>query len=175
MQETLEYWLVVAVARALGWMPRRLRVCLPGLAWSVYHSLGRLRRVGERNLSLALPRLPPAERARDPSPSLSPSGWQLVEFCRMPRYTPRKHPALDAHRRPGALSGRAKPRKGRAGAHRPSGRMGALQLLPLADGPSHGHGHPPSRQPPPRRIRQRHPLPARQPRAAQRRLSPAAC
>ncbi len=51
MQQTLEYWLVVAVARALGLMPRWLaRLLSDGLAWTVFHSLGRLRRVGERNL-----------------------------------------------------------------------------------------------------------------------------
>ena len=50
--------------------------------------------------------------------------------------------------------------------------MGAFQLLPLAHGPPHGHGDSPPRQPPPRRLCQRHPLPARQSRSAQGRLRP---
>ncbi len=88
MQQTLEYWLVVAVARALGAMPRWLARLLAGwLAWAVFHSMGRLRRVGERNLSLALPGLPKNEQIRILRTVYRYLGWQLVEFCRMPRYT----------------------------------------------------------------------------------------
>ena len=88
MQQTLEYWLVVAVARGLGLMPRWLaRLLADGLAWTVFHSLGRLRRVGERNLSLALPDLPGSEQSRILRSVYRHLGWQLVEFCRMPRYT----------------------------------------------------------------------------------------
>ena len=63
MRENLEYWLVVAVARTLGRMPRGLARLLAGcLPSRVYWALGRLRRVGVRNLELALPELS-AERA----------------------------------------------------------------------------------------------------------------
>lgn len=88
MRQTLEYWLVVSVARALGWMPRWLAYLLAGgLSWSVYHAMGRLRRVGERNLSLAMPELP-ADRQKAMLRSLYRYlGWQLVEFCRMSYYT----------------------------------------------------------------------------------------
>src|SRR6476620_10072260 len=91
MREKLEYWLVLAVARTLGFMPRSLARFFSGaLAWSVYHLLGRLRRVGERNLDLALPAInsetKKAEILRGVYRHL---GWQLVEFCRMPRYTAR--------------------------------------------------------------------------------------
>jgi len=56
MRETLEYWLVLIVARTLGVMPRGLARLIAGfLAIVVYWSLGRLRRVGMRNLELALP------------------------------------------------------------------------------------------------------------------------
>jgi len=89
MQEKIEYWLVVAVARALGIMPRGLARLLAGiLAWLVYVLMSRLRRVGTRNLSLALPQLPLAERTRILRGVYRSLGWQLVEFCRMPRYTP---------------------------------------------------------------------------------------
>ncbi|MGA8085996.1 MAG: lysophospholipid acyltransferase family protein [Terracidiphilus sp.] len=88
MQKILEYWLVVAVARVLGSMPRWLaRRLAEGLAWVVFHSLGRLRRVGERNLSLALPNLPTNQQSRILRSVYRHLGWQLVEFCRMPRYT----------------------------------------------------------------------------------------
>jgi KDO2-lipid IV(A) lauroyltransferase len=88
MRENLEYWLVVAVARALGAMPRGLsRLIASGLAFAVYHALGRLRRVGERNLELALPELPEPRRRQILKGVYRHLGWQLVEFCRMPRYT----------------------------------------------------------------------------------------
>ncbi len=90
MRGNLEYWLVMALARALGWMPRGLaRLLADFLAFSVYHALGRLRRVGERNLQLALPELKsPEERAEILRGVYRHLGWQLVEFCRMARYTP---------------------------------------------------------------------------------------
>ncbi|MGB6192575.1 MAG: lysophospholipid acyltransferase family protein [Terracidiphilus sp.] len=89
MQEKIEYWLVLAVARALGRMPRSLaRWLAGGLAVFIYHAVGRLRRVGERNLELALPHLPQAQRNAVLRGVYRHLGWQLVEFCRMPRYTP---------------------------------------------------------------------------------------
>ena len=89
MRENLEYWLVLAVARTLGAMPRSLaRLCADMLAFFVYISFVRLRRVGERNLELALPDLPSFERARILKAVYRHLGWQLVEFCRMSRYTP---------------------------------------------------------------------------------------
>ena len=90
MQEKIEYWLVVTVAHALGWMPRGLARCLAGgIAWTVYALFGRLRRVGERNLTLALPDLPSKTRRKILRGVYRHLGWQLVEFCRMPRYTTR--------------------------------------------------------------------------------------
>jgi KDO2-lipid IV(A) lauroyltransferase len=88
IKENLEYWLVVAVARALGRMPRALARLLAGaLAWAVYRGLGRLRRVGARNLELALPELPAEAREKILRGVYRHLGWQLVEFCRMRRYT----------------------------------------------------------------------------------------
>jgi KDO2-lipid IV(A) lauroyltransferase len=90
MRENLEYWLVLAVARALGRVPRGpARLLAGGLAFAVYWSFGRLRRVGWRNLELAFPEISSqrkrAELLRGVYRHL---GWQLVEFCRMARYTP---------------------------------------------------------------------------------------
>jgi KDO2-lipid IV(A) lauroyltransferase len=58
-----------------------------GLAFAVYWVFGRLRRVGVRNLEMALPDLPPAERTRILRRVYVHLGWQLVEFCRMARHT----------------------------------------------------------------------------------------
>jgi len=88
MQERIEYWLVLCVARTLGWMPRRLaRLFGEVLAWGVYRAAGRLRRVGLRNLELAMPTLSAAERESVLRGVFRHLGWQLVEFCRMTRYT----------------------------------------------------------------------------------------
>jgi KDO2-lipid IV(A) lauroyltransferase len=88
MRENLEYWLVLAVARTLGWLPRQCARRMANLlAWGLYRSLGRLRRVGERNLQLALPEFGAQERDRILRGVFRHLGWQLVEFCRMSRYT----------------------------------------------------------------------------------------
>jgi KDO2-lipid IV(A) lauroyltransferase len=89
MLETLEYWLVVAVARTLGWLPRGVaRLLADGLAGGIYRFHGRLSRVGHRNLELALPALSAEGRDRILRGVFRHLGWELVEFCRMTRYTP---------------------------------------------------------------------------------------
>jgi len=89
MRERLEYWLVVSIARVLGWMPRGLaRIWAGLLAATVYRVFGRLRRVGTRNLEMALPDVGPEERQRILRGVYKHLGWQLVEFCRMTSYTP---------------------------------------------------------------------------------------
>src|SRR5271165_2613982 len=90
MQEGIEFWLVTPVARTLGWLPRRpARLLVRILTASAYLALGRLRRVGQRNLALALPDLPQTQRGRILRHLYRNLGWQLVEFCRMPRFTRR--------------------------------------------------------------------------------------
>ena len=88
MRERIEYWLVWAVARSLGLLPRAVaRLVAGALAGVVYFALGRLRRVGRRNLELALGELGPAERNRILRGVYRSLAWQLVEFCRMRGYT----------------------------------------------------------------------------------------
>ena len=88
MRESIEYWLVVAVARTLGRMPRSVaRLFAGGLAFLVYWLFGRLRRVGVRNLAMALPELSPKAKKKILRQVYINLGWQLVEFCRMTRYT----------------------------------------------------------------------------------------
>jgi KDO2-lipid IV(A) lauroyltransferase len=88
MRENLEYWLVVAIARCLGLMPRGIaRPFAWLLAIAVYWCFGRLRRVGVRNLEMALPNLSFKTRNKILRGVYIHLGWQLVEFCRMQRYT----------------------------------------------------------------------------------------
>jgi KDO2-lipid IV(A) lauroyltransferase len=58
------------------------------LAATVYRLFGRLRRVGTRNLEMALPDVGLEDRGRILRGVYGHLGWQLVEFCRMTRYTP---------------------------------------------------------------------------------------
>jgi KDO2-lipid IV(A) lauroyltransferase len=88
MREDLEYWAVVAVARGLGSLPRGFARLLAWiLAIKVYWLFGRLRRVGVRNLRLAFPSLPSKARRKILRGVYIHLAWQLVEFCRMTRYT----------------------------------------------------------------------------------------
>jgi KDO2-lipid IV(A) lauroyltransferase len=88
MQKTLEFILVWCVARLLGRLPRPVaRGFGAGLGRVVYLILPRLRRVGFRNLELAMPEMPVAERERTLRLVYRNLGWQLAEFCRMERYT----------------------------------------------------------------------------------------
>ncbi len=88
MLENLEYGLVRAVVGCLGRIPRGLARALAGvLAFAVYWCFGRLRRVGLRNLKLALAQLSPQARKKLLKRVYVHLGWQLVEFCRMTRYT----------------------------------------------------------------------------------------
>jgi KDO2-lipid IV(A) lauroyltransferase len=89
MREKLEFWLVMIVAHPLGWLPRgAARLVAGGIAWAAYCVLGRLRRVGERNLELAFPERAARERRQILRGVFRSLGRQLAEFCRMTRYTP---------------------------------------------------------------------------------------
>ncbi|HLI04011.1 MAG TPA: lysophospholipid acyltransferase family protein [Terracidiphilus sp.] len=89
MRETLEYWLVVACARILGRLPRPLARRISFLlALLAYLGFVRLRRVGARNLKMALPALSRSTRRKILFSVYQHLGYQLVEFCRMQRYTP---------------------------------------------------------------------------------------
>jgi len=58
------------------------------LGFTIHWLFGRLRRVGMRNLAMALPELSPEARKKILRGVYLHLGWQLVEFCRMTRYTP---------------------------------------------------------------------------------------
>lgn len=57
------------------------------IAMFAYKVLGRLRRVGLRNLELAFPTLSPREREQILRLEYRNLGWLLAEFCHMPTYT----------------------------------------------------------------------------------------
>src|SRR3984957_18561376 len=72
----------------MGVLPRSLaRAAGAMLGWVVYVALGRLRRVGQRNLAMAFPEKSEAERERILRGVYRSLGWQLAEFCLMQRYS----------------------------------------------------------------------------------------
>ena len=102
--------------------------------------LGRLRRVGLRNLELAFPEKTEAERERILRRSIRNLGCLLAEFCLMPGYT--------AERRAGLFGMRGwriiwRARDKGKGVLVLTGHLGAwelVELLPLADGDADGDG-----------------------------------
>jgi Kdo2-lipid IVA lauroyltransferase/acyltransferase len=88
MRHRLEYALVWPVVKLLGLLPRELSRALGiVLAGAVYHLHRRLRKVGLRNLEIAYPTMPPAERKKIVRGVFASLGRQLAEFCQFPRYT----------------------------------------------------------------------------------------
>ena len=84
----LQFAVVWCVARGLGRLPRpAARWVGAGLGRMVYWAVPRLRRVGVRNLEMALPGLDETQRFRILKGVYRGLGWQLAEFCRMERYT----------------------------------------------------------------------------------------
>ena len=88
MRHRLEYALVWPVIKGLGLLPRPLaRFVAFLLAGAVYHLHPRLRRVGLRNLEIALPELPLKERKRIVRGVFQSLGRLLAEFCQFPKYS----------------------------------------------------------------------------------------
>jgi Kdo2-lipid IVA lauroyltransferase/acyltransferase len=88
MRQRIEFGLVWILVKLLGLLPRRLaRQVGAGIGWLAYTATPRLRRVGLRNLALAFPEKPEAERKSILRAMYRQLGWQLAEFCHMPGYT----------------------------------------------------------------------------------------
>ena len=84
----LEYWAVRGVVGFLGRLPHRAaRLVGAGVGLAAYLLASRLRRVGERNLAMALPEVDVAVRQRLLRASFRSLGWQLAEFAQMRRLT----------------------------------------------------------------------------------------
>lgn len=81
-----EYILLRALVGGIGQLPRPAAIAVGRcLARVAYAGLGRLRRIGERNLEIAFPHLTRPERLRILRASFDSLGRQLGEFCRFPR------------------------------------------------------------------------------------------
>jgi Kdo2-lipid IVA lauroyltransferase/acyltransferase len=81
----LEYWLVRVLLSFLGGLPRQLRLPLAYSAGSLgYHLAGRLRRVAQHNLQLALPDLSTTEHDRIIRGVFRNFGRLLAEFSGFP-------------------------------------------------------------------------------------------
>jgi len=86
----LEYTAVAVLFTALRWLPRGLARGLgAGVARLAASLIPQWRRVGLRNLSLAFPELPGAERERLLASAFRHWGWLLAEFARFPRHDAR--------------------------------------------------------------------------------------
>jgi len=89
MRQRLEYAAAWPFIKVLGILPRSLaRTVGIGLGQLVYIFHGKLRRVGLRNLQMAFPDKPEAERKRILRGEFASLGRQLAEVCQFPKYTP---------------------------------------------------------------------------------------
>jgi KDO2-lipid IV(A) lauroyltransferase len=88
MRQRLEYALAWPFIKTLSLLPRPLsRAAAISLGWMVYLLHARLRRVGMRNLAMALPEKSRREHARILRGEFISLGRQLAEVCQFPRYT----------------------------------------------------------------------------------------
>src|SRR5580765_8034236 len=88
MRQRLEYALAWPFIRTLSLLPRPLsRAAAISLAWMIYLLHSRLRRVGMRNLAMALPEKSRHEHARILRGVFTSLGRQLAELCQFPKYT----------------------------------------------------------------------------------------
>lgn len=89
LRQILEFIFAWLFIHALGVLPRRAaRAAGVGIARVAYVLLGRLRKVGLRNLELAFPSLSVIERTYILRQEYRNLGWLLAEFCQMSSYTP---------------------------------------------------------------------------------------
>lgn len=89
MREALEYAFCWTLQKILAALPRSAaRAAGAGVGALAWGLVPRLRRTGLRNLELAFPEKSEEERTRILRAMYRCLGWQLAEFCQMPRYTP---------------------------------------------------------------------------------------
>jgi KDO2-lipid IV(A) lauroyltransferase len=91
LQIALEYALARAILSGLGVLPRSLAIAVGvSIGRLAYLLPGKLKRTGQRNLEIAFPDLPEAERSRLLHGSYESLGRLLGEFSQLPRATPEK-------------------------------------------------------------------------------------
>ena len=87
-REWLEYIALRLMAGAVSVLPRTgARTAGAAMGAAAWILLGRLRRVGLRNLQMAFPEKSEAQRKRILRGIYRFLGWQLGEFCKMGQYT----------------------------------------------------------------------------------------
>lgn len=90
-REWAEFCVVRVFVAILGILPRGLARQLGiGIGWLAFNVLGRLRKVGLRNLQLAFPEKSATERETILRTVYRNLGCLLAEFCQMPSYTPER-------------------------------------------------------------------------------------
>ncbi len=88
LRERLEFAAVWALVHGLGALPRGLaRAIGAGIGAIAYRLVGKLRRVGLRNLEMAYPEWTAQQRERTLRRVYRNLGWLLAEFCLMSGYT----------------------------------------------------------------------------------------
>lgn len=89
VREWLEFCIVRSFVFLLGIVPRGLARAIGSfIGWIAFHGLGRLRKVGLRNLALAFPQKTEAECEAILRAVYRNMGRLIAEFCQMSRYTP---------------------------------------------------------------------------------------
>ena len=88
MRERLEFFAVWTLVHVIGALPRGMaRAVGAGIGALAFRFLGRLRRVGLRNLELAYPEWTADQRTATLRKVYRNLGWLLAEFCLMSGYT----------------------------------------------------------------------------------------
>jgi KDO2-lipid IV(A) lauroyltransferase len=88
LRETVEFAFVWVFVYGLRLLPRGLASAIGAAIGAIaYRCLGRLRRVGLRNLELAFPEMTEQDRERILRSEYRNLGLLLAEFCKMPDYT----------------------------------------------------------------------------------------
>jgi Kdo2-lipid IVA lauroyltransferase/acyltransferase len=88
VRERMEFAAVWLFVHSVGLLPRRAaRLVCAAIAAAAFHGLGRLRKVGIRNLELAFPEKTASDREAILRSVYGHLGNLLAEFCKMPGYT----------------------------------------------------------------------------------------
>jgi KDO2-lipid IV(A) lauroyltransferase len=88
IREVVEFCVVWLFVHGVRMLPRRVaRAVGAGIGAAAFYGLGRLRKVGLRNLDLAFPEMTAAEREGTLREVYRNLGYLLAEFCKMPGYT----------------------------------------------------------------------------------------
>ena len=89
VRESAEFAVVWLFVHGMRLLPRTMaRTIGAAIGAIAFRALGRLRRVGVRNLQLAFPQMTAADRETTLRSEYRNLGFLLAEFCKMPGYTP---------------------------------------------------------------------------------------